>query len=158
MAKFNFNLKDQLVEGVAQKLLLVTNLESVFYLDVRLGVNALLIEPADDMRAKARVRGFKTSSCCEVFSMWIEAVEPLYCLSYSAARHGREIQVENCVFFAVLCDDDRDLCLDEFALGEYEALWTTLAFRAAQFWKGPNMPQPRWVPAVNVRWDLRIGR
>jgi hypothetical protein len=154
-------------------LTLITNVQGVTMPDgIQLHAHAVLVQPPDPECAigepRAKVRGFGVDGGLPTFTKrldeWDAAAEivlepcdvggALFIGADGVAKplfSGALLKVGGLEMFLQIEDDSRPFHLDTFTADEYERLWRTLAYRVAEFWDAPNMPQPKWYPAEWLR-------
>lgn len=137
------------------KFILITNLSHVFFRQMRLNASALVLQEYDGRR---QVRGFGTDSSLPVFDLDVGSLEHKLT---PGRRNAAGLYSEACLnfpggpkFTLSLADASGPLDIQTFEAAQEERIalkvWDQLCFRAANYWRGPNMPLPAWSPKEAV--------
>lgn len=153
------------------KLTLITNVDFVEVNGVRCDAHAVLIEPPYEATPsfgppRVRVRGFGVDGAQPVFTVRLDTDDPAFEIvdaqdpskiiigDSGDARplfSGGLLRIGGITMFLQAHDHEQEISVDEFSQDEITSVWEVLPGRIAKFWRAPNMPTLRWVPAVEVR-------
>lgn len=166
-----------------RKYTLFTNLSYVGVNDIRTHTNALLLAQDagtfDRQELEYKIRGFKTEASCETFDMRVKSLEyvtedwqgnvlmvgqndkPKSIMGGTVLRFKEGLKID-------LWLDDMERPIDmmdwkeeidpdhPYGSGMITEVWKELSKKVALYWRAPNMPLQQYVPAHEVRMQLRV--